>query len=113
MFCCICITTTAALCILSGMQMLIASRLADGQVVFLADGHDWTESIDQGAVAESAEAGASLLAVAAQAVQQSAVVDPYLIDVIEHHGGRRPVVLREAIRAFGPTVATDVAHARR
>ena len=95
------------------MQMLIASRLADGQVVFLADDHTWTESIDSGAVAESPEAGASLLTVAAQAVRQSVVVDPYLIDVADRNGGRRPLVLREAIRAFGPTVATNGARARR
>jgi len=89
------------------MQMLIASRLADGQVVFLADDHDWTESIDRGAVAESPEAGASLLAIAAQAVEHSVVVDPYLIDVTDRNGGRRPRALREAIRAFGPTVGSN------
>ncbi len=95
------------------MQMLIASRLTDGQVVFLTDGDDWTESIDNGAVAESPEAGASLLATAARAVAQSAVVEPYLIDVTDRHGGRRPVALREAIRAFGPTVAAHAAVVRR
>ena len=87
------------------MQMLMASRLTDGRVVFLTEGHEWTDSIDRGAVASSDEAGAALLEVAERAVRASEVVDPYLVAVTESDGRRRPVVVREAIRAFGPTVA--------
>jgi hypothetical protein len=88
------------------MQMLMASRLTDGRVVFLTDGNGWTESIDAGAIARTREAGAALLETAERSVRASAVVDPYLIEVIEREGRLRPAVLREAIRALGPSVST-------
>jgi hypothetical protein len=56
-------------------------------------------------LAASAEAGAALLETAEQFVQASEIVDPYLVAVTESDGRRRPAVLREAIRAFGPSVA--------
>ncbi|HSG63788.1 MAG TPA: DUF2849 domain-containing protein [Gammaproteobacteria bacterium] len=88
------------------MQMIVASRLTDGRVVFLAQGARWVESIAVGLVAESPEAVAGLLEQAQGAVQASEVVEPYAIDVTIDAGRRRPTALREAIRAFGPTIAT-------
>jgi len=87
------------------MQMILASRLTDGRVVFLADGARWVESIDDGLIAESAEAAAGLLKVAQGSVDDCRVVDPYAIDVTVDGGRRRPEALREAIRAFGPSIA--------
>ncbi len=83
------------------MQMLIATRLTDGRVVFLTASHGWTESIDNGVAVDSIEAGDELLDIAQRAAD---IVDPYLIDVIDSESRRRPAVLREAIRAFGPSV---------
>ena len=88
------------------MQMIVASRLTDGRVVFLADGVRWVESIDDGLIAESAEAAAGLLEVAQGSVADCRVVDPYAIDVTADSGRCRPKLLREAIRAFGPSIAT-------
>jgi hypothetical protein len=87
------------------MQMIVASRLTDGRVVFLADGSRWVESIDDGLVAESADAAAGILELAQASVRDNSVVDPYAIDVTVEQGRRRPKALREAIRAFGPSLA--------
>lgn len=87
------------------MQMLIATRLTDGRVVFLTTSQGWTESINGGVVARSSHAGAELLEIAQRAEEASDIVDPYLIDVVDSGGRRRPAALRESIRAFGPTVA--------
>jgi len=89
------------------MEMIVASRLVDGRVVFLADGARWVESIEDGLVAGTGEAAAALLELAQTAVRQSRIVDPYAIEITVEGGRRRPVVLREAIRAFGPTMAAD------
>ena len=85
--------------------MIVANRLTDGRVVFLADGARWVESIEEGLIIESETSGVELLEHAERAVETGIVVDPYLIDVVIEDGRRRPLQLREAIRAFGPTVA--------
>lgn len=90
------------------MQMLIATRLTDGRVVFLTASHGWTDSIDGGIVAQSAEAAAELLDIAQRAERASEIVDPYLIDIVDSEGRRRPAALRESIRAFGPSVPAAV-----
>lgn len=87
------------------MQMIVASRLADGRVVFLAEESRWVESIQDGLIAESEAATADLLDLAHRAVHACEVVDPYAIDVTVEAGVRRPASLREAIRAFGPSTA--------
>ena len=89
--------------------MIVANRLTDGRVVYLADGARWVESIDAGVLIESDTDRAALLEQAEHAVESGAVVDPYLIDVVIADGRRRPTQLRESIRAFGPTVADSVA----
>lgn len=87
-------------------KMVIANRLRDGFTVFRADTGAWVESILEGAVARSAEEAQGLLAGAESDAAANVVVGPYLIDITEAGGGRRPVSWREAIRAFGPTVET-------
>jgi hypothetical protein len=86
--------------------MIIASRLSDGAVVFLGEDETWTTSIDGGAVAEDASGGERLLSVAKEHEAGCLVTDPYLIDIEVDASRRRPVSIREAIRAFGPTVKT-------
>lgn len=85
--------------------MIVANRLTDGRVVFLADGARWVESIEDGLLIESDALQAQMLEHAERAVESSTVVDPYLIDVVTENGRRRPAQLRESIRAFGPTVS--------
>src|SRR5690606_4021311 len=89
-------------------QMVVASRLRDGFVVFLGPGDEWVDSIDAGALSESPEEAERLLAVAKGYEARNVVVEPYLIEVAVADGQRRPAEVREAIRAFGPTVRTDL-----
>ena len=89
-------------------QMIIANRLRDGAVVFLAPGESWELEIAAGAVIDDQDEGARLLAVAKLHEGQCRVVDPTLIDVEIKDGKPRPTAMREAIRAFGPTVRTDL-----
>ena len=89
-------------------QMVLANRLADGRVVFLAADGSWVEDLAGGAMAADADAGERLLVAARLAESGNTVVEPYLIAVRQVAGQRQPVAWREAIRAAGPTVRTDL-----
>ena len=88
------------------MQMIIASRLVDGRVVFMDAESGWKDSINDGVLLENGAESGHLPPEAEQAVEANLVVDPYLIEVTVEDGVRRPVEVREAIRAFGPSVRT-------
>ena len=92
-------------------QMIIANRLTDGLVVFLATEQAWADSIDDGIVIEDEQDSESLLARAKADEENSIVIDPSLIDVTLDGGRPRPTSNREAIRAFGPTVRTELLEA--
>lgn len=89
-------------------QMIIANRLRDGAVVFLAPGEGWELEIAAGTVIDDQEEATRLLAVAKRHEDECRVVEPTLIDVEIKDGKPRPTAIREAIRAFGPTVRTDL-----
>ena len=89
-------------------QMVLANRLADGQVVFLTTDGSWVEDIALGALVRDPAAAQRLLADAQLAESRNVVVEPYLIDIRDEAGHRQPVSFREAIRATGPTVRTDL-----
>jgi len=55
-------------------------------------------------VSRSDEERDALMAVAQATAEIPAVVEPYVIDVVEEAGAVRPVRYREAIRARGPTI---------
>lgn len=82
------------------MKALTGNRLADGETVFWKQGA-WVERFADAELfagedaAETAEGHAK--------VQQTIVVDPYLIDLVESEGLWAPVSYRERIRALGPT----------
>ncbi|MEM9177658.1 MAG: DUF2849 domain-containing protein [Myxococcota bacterium] len=96
-------------------QIVIASHLGSGRVMFLARGSSegsvsWGGLIETSEVAADEERAAALLALAeADANARHEVVDPYLIDVEEEEDGRlRPTKWREAIRCLGPTIRKDL-----
>ncbi len=89
-------------------QMIIANRLRDGAVVFLAPGESWELAIAAGTVIDGQEEATRLLAVAKRHETECRVIDATLIDVEIEDGKPRPTAIREAIRAFGPTVRTDL-----
>ena len=89
-------------------QMIIANRLRDGVVVFLAPGEGWEPAIAAGSVIDNDADATRLLAVAKRHESECQVVDPTLIDVEIQDGKLRPTAIREVVRAFGPTVRTDL-----
>jgi Protein of unknown function (DUF2849) len=92
-------------------QMIIANRLSDGAVVFLAPEDEWATSIDAGVVIDESVEAERLLEVAKAHEHRCIVIDPNLIEVVVEQGRPRPLAIREAIRAFGPTVRTDLTDA--
>jgi hypothetical protein len=89
-------------------QMIIANRLRDGAVVFLAPNEEWELAIGAGTVIDTDADATRLLAVAKRHEGECRVIDPQLIEVVVEGGKPRPTAIREAIRAFGPTVRTDL-----
>lgn len=94
-------------------EVVIASRLSDGRVVFLskdsvAGAVAWVGLLGDAALAEDKRHAAELLALGeADANARHEVVDPYLIDVMIESGEVRPTKYREAIRCLGPTTRLD------
>ena len=86
------------------MQMIIANRLTDGRVVFMNERDGWVNEIANGELLHGQQDAAQRLLEAQRAVEENRVVDPYIIDVQTANGRPRPVLVRERIRAFGPSV---------
>jgi hypothetical protein len=86
------------------MRMIIANRLNDGLVVFYRQDGGWSEDIADGTVITDDEAERQLFEAAKSDEDRCLVIDPNLIDVTVEGRTPRPVAIREAIRAFGPTV---------
>lgn len=95
-------------------QIVIASDLASGRVVFLGRGAQpgavrWAGLIGDAEIARDQPHADTLLAMAeADAEARHVVLDPYLIDVTEEDGTLRPTKYREAIRCLGPTIRPDL-----
>jgi hypothetical protein len=86
--------------------MLIANRLHDGLVVFLAADGSWVESITNGWLTRDESERSRALQQGKEAQYGNQVIGPDLIEVVEQQGIRMPVSIRESIRATGPTVQT-------
>jgi len=95
-------------------QVVIANRLSDGLVVFLAAAPgarrgEWKLRLDEASIASEKARAEELLALGlAAARDEHRVIDPYLIDVERTAEGLRPTVYRERIRCQGPTVRMDL-----
>ncbi len=89
-------------------QVVIASRLVDGRVVFLGRHGHWSEIIEESRIIESESEGEESMESARQAESRQEIVDPYLTNVVVENSRIRPVQTREQIRAAGPTVRKDL-----
>lgn len=82
------------------MKALTGNRLTDGEVVFWKAGA-WVERFADAELFDAAEAAEA--AEAHAKTQQTVVVDPYLIDLVESGDLWAPLSYRERLRALGPT----------
>ena len=83
-------------------QMVTASTLSDGAVVYMGKDSNWTPVFDDG-WAVPVEEAEILLETASRGAGGQAVVGPYLIDVAIDGDQIKPIRYREHIRATGPT----------
>ena len=89
-------------------DVVTASRLADGVVVFQTADQGWSEDFNRAGVRADPAATAGALARAKEDEAQNLVVDAYAVAVEIRNGHVVPKALREAIRAAGPTVRRDL-----
>ena len=90
-------------------QVLTASRLLEGDVVYLTAAGGWSERLDEALVIEGQDEEARRLAEAERAVAERRVVGPYLMTVAPSAEGPQPVSQRERIRARrGPTAGSTL-----
>ncbi|TLG78862.1 DUF2849 domain-containing protein [Methylocystis sp. B8] len=89
-------------------QILIASNLADGEVVFLGPS-GWERDHRRACVAQNADEAAAFEAAGKRDVSANRVVDVYLADVeIGGDGAPTPLHYRERMRVKGPSVRLDL-----
>lgn len=89
---------------INGPQVMTASLLSDGMVVFLGPDGSWRNGIGTAQLARSENVAATLEAEGSEAVKANLVVEPYLIEVKETPNGLVPVAFRERRRIEGPSV---------
>jgi hypothetical protein len=90
------------------MKILTANRLTDGEAVWFANDHSWSETIVGAELARDKAAEERLEAIGRAAYLDNQVLDVDLIDVDVVDGEICPVRLRERIRAAGPTNRSDL-----
>jgi hypothetical protein len=85
-------------------QVISANTLARGRVVFYGAGGAWVENIAQAIVYRDKAAAEAGLAAAKLDEARARVVDVFLVDQKDDAEGRAALTLRDAIRAYGPTI---------
>jgi Protein of unknown function (DUF2849) len=89
-------------------QIITANRLRDGIAVFMTRGGQWSEKIDDAALALEPQAAAALEARARDDEKATLVTGSYLVDAERRNGRVRAAHIRERMRALGPTVRLDL-----
>lgn len=90
------------------MKIVTANRLSDGRVLYVGEGGQPVEHIDQAAVLDDE---AAEFALSAASGQPGLFVNPYVVEVEGHSPSGRDR-LKERIRSAGPTVGNSLkAHA--
>jgi hypothetical protein len=89
--------------------VVIANRLRDGRVVYLAR-EGWSHRLEEAETAATEDTAAALLERANRSFAGNEVVDVYLTEVVEEGEGLRLRRLREHIRSLGPTVRQDLGY---
>jgi hypothetical protein len=89
------------------LQVLTASRLRDGDVVYWRGGA-WKDHFAEAEVFKDKVSADGALAAAQVFVKDRVVVNPYLFAVREDAGRIRAVEEREIVRSEGPSVRRDL-----
>ena len=89
-------------------QILTASRLREGDVVYFTAAGHWSEWLSDATVAHAEIKADDLLARGKRAEAAGDVIDAYLMAVDVVRGRLAPLSQRERIRARGPTVRADL-----
>jgi hypothetical protein len=89
------------------MNVITANRLDDGLVVFLDAASSWTTVLAEARRLADAEEIDEALAIARASAARHEILDPYAVVVTEAEGRLVPKEIKERIRAFGPTVASN------
>jgi hypothetical protein len=87
------------------MQVVSASRLSDGAVVYLDPQDNWAESLGAAAVLETESEIEAALRKAQAAAAANEIIDPFAVPVAKGADGLHAMSLRNAIRELGPTIA--------
>ena len=85
-------------------QVLTASHLQSGQVIFLNEANEWTTSLHAVQLIADEVSAARVEALGEQAVLNNKIIGPYLIDVMIEEGKVVPLRYREQLRIFGPSI---------
>ncbi len=83
-------------------RVVTGNRVRDGIPVFFVGNGTWSPKIDDAKQA-AADGEEALLAEAAAGPKPLEAIAPYAIEVAADNGKAWPLLLRERIRAFGPT----------
>ncbi len=89
-------------------QLITANRLRDGIAVFMTRSGEWSETIDDAALALEPAAVAALEARAKDDEKKTIVTGAYLVEAERRDGRVRASHIRERMRALGPTVRIDL-----
>ena len=92
----------------TGLTILTANRLRDGEVVYLTPAGGWSESFADALMANGKDDSAALEARGQADEKALVVVSVYLMPVVLENGIPRPISQREIIRAKGPSIRTDL-----
>ncbi len=90
-------------------RIVTGNRLGDGAVVFLAPNGCWTEDIRQAHVVSTDGEARALEELGGAAEKAQMVVGPYLIEVVSETDEVKPVLYKERIRAYGPSIHPEYA----
>lgn len=85
-------------------QIITANRLIDGRVVFLTQDLSWSSDLGNAQVFPDPASAEGGIKSAQTSAANGEIVDPYAISVSLTDGRAAPTLLRERIRADGPTI---------
>lgn len=94
-------------------KIITANRLRDGEVVYLAPGGVWSNSLSDARFLNDAPEQERLFRIAEEDVAGQIVVGPYLMAADRENGTPNPLTQRERIRANGPTVQASFPQSAR